>query len=128
MPQNKEGFDDIAHPGSEAESGDDGYRALSRVRDVLREHQFKTGIPKAPNPDALVKHAKKLNGQDGSASGADEINVQPSLLSISKSLSMLMVSLLRIVPASLKAMLVQGNVGPRWRVKCESEVSISAYL
>ena len=79
MPRNGEGFDDIAHPGSEAESGDDGYRALSRVRDVLREHQFKTGIPKAPNPHALMKHAKKLNGQDGSASGADEINVRKNL-------------------------------------------------
>ena len=128
MSRNEElGSDDIAHPDSEI-SVDDGHRVLSGVQDVLRQHQYKTGVPKAPNPDALVKHAKKLNGQDGSASGADEINVQPSLLSISKSLSMLMVSLLRIVPASLKAMLVQGNVGPRWRVKCESEVSISACL
>ena len=129
MPRNEEGSDDVPHPDSEAELGDDGHRALPRVQDVLREHQSKTGIPKAPDPDALVKHAKKLNhGWDGSVSGAHEINVQYSLHSISKSLSMLMVSLFRMVSASLKALLVQGNVSPRWEVKRESEVSISARL
>ena len=129
MFRNEEGSDDIAHPDSEAELGDDGHRTLPGVRDVLREHQSKTGFPKAPDPDALVKHAKKLNGWDGVVSGADkEINVQSSLLSISKSSYMLMVSLLRMVSARLKAMLVQDIVGPRWMVKRESEVSISACL
>ena len=83
MFRNGEGSDDIALPDSEAELGDDGHHTLPRVRDVLREHQSKTGFPKAPDPDALVKHAKKLNGQDGPVSSADEeINVQSSLLSI----------------------------------------------
>ena len=113
MPRNEEGSDDIAHPDSEAELVDDGHRVLPGVRDVLREHQSKTGVPKAPNPDALVKHAKKLNGWVGPVSSADEeVNVQSSLLSISKSSSMLMVSLFRTVSASLKAMLVQDIVGP----------------
>ena len=126
MPRNEEGSDDIGHPDSEAEIGDDGHRFLPGVRDVLREHQSKAGVPKAPNPDALVKHAKKLNGRDGSVSGAHEINVQYSPHSSSKSLSMLMVSPLRMVSASPRALLVQGNVVPRWMVKRESEVSISA--
>ena len=82
MSRNEEGSDDIAHPDSEI-LVDDGHHVLSGVQDVLRQHQYKTGIPKAPNPDALVKHAKKLNGQDGPVSSADEeINVQSSLLSI----------------------------------------------
>ena len=113
MPRNEEGSDDIDHPDSGAEIGDDGHRFLPGVRDVLREHQSKAGVPKAPNPDALVKHAKKLNGRDGVVSGVDEeINVQSSLLSVSKSSYMLMVSLPRMVSASLKAMLVQDIVGP----------------
>ena len=93
MFRNEEGSNDIARPDSEAESEDDGHRTLPRVQDVLREHQSKTGSLKAPNPDVLVKHAKKLNGQDGLVSGADaEINVQSSLLSISKSSYVLTVS------------------------------------
>ena len=81
MFRNEEGSDDIANPNSEAESGDDRHRTLSRVRDVLREHQSKTGVPKAPNPDALVKHAKKLNGRGAPVSGADEeinVSIHPS--------------------------------------------------
>ena len=129
MPRNEEGSDDIGHPDSEAEIGDDGHRFLPGVRDVLREHQSKAGVPKAPNPDALVKHAKKLNGWGGPVNVADEeVNVRSFPLSISKSSSMLIVSLLRMVSVSPRALLVQGNVGPRWMVKCESEVSISAYL
>ena len=69
MSQNEERSDDIACPDSEAGSGDDGHRTLSGVRDVLEEHQSKAGVPRAPNPDALMKHAKKLNGP---VSGADE--------------------------------------------------------
>ena len=129
MPRNEEGSDDIDHPDSGAEIGDDGHRFLPGVRDVLREHQSKAGVPKAPNPDTLVKHAKKLNGWGGLVSGADEeVNVRSFPLSISKLSSMLIVSLLRMVSVSPRALLVQGNVGLRWMVKCESEVSISACL
>ena len=72
-------------------------------------------------------HAKKLNGRGGLVSGVDEeVNVRPFLLSISNLSSMLMVSLLRMVSASPRALLVQGNVVPRGMVKRESEVSISA--
>ena len=81
MSHNEEGSDDIAHPDSEAELVDDGHRVLPGVRDVLREHQSKTGVPKAPNPDALVKHAKKLNGRGAPVSGADEeinVSIHPS--------------------------------------------------
>ena len=85
MPRNGEGFDDIAHHDSEAESGDDGHHALSRVRDVLKEHQSKTGVPRAPNPEALVKHAKKLNGWNDLMNNVDEeTNVQPFLLLVSE--------------------------------------------
>ena len=81
MPRNEEGSDDIGHPDSEAEIGDDGHRFLPGVRDVLRVQQSKAGVPKAPNPDALVKHAKKLNGWGGPVNGADEeVNVRSFLL------------------------------------------------
>ena len=129
MLQNEEDSNDIAYSDSEAELGNDGHHALPGVRDVLREHQSKAGVPKAPNPDALVKHAKKLNGWGGPVNVADEeVNVRSFPLSISKSSSMLIVSLLRMVSVSPRGLLVQGNVGPRWMVKCESKVSISACL
>ena len=69
MSQYEERSDDIARPDSEADSKDDGHHALPGVRDVLKEHQSKAGVPKAPSPDALMKHAKKLNGP---VSGVDE--------------------------------------------------------
>ena len=69
MSQNEEFSDDIAHPDSEADLEDDGHRTLSRVRDVLEVHQSKAGVPRAPNPDALMKHAKKLNGPVSHADG-----------------------------------------------------------
>ena len=106
MPRNEGGSDDIAHPSSEAESGDDGHCTLPRVWDVLKEHQSKTGVPRAPDPDALVKHAKKLNGWNGPVGGADEdINVQPFLLSSSKSLLLLIVFLFRMISANTRALL-----------------------
>ena len=129
MLRNEEGSGIIGRPDSEAEIGDDGHRFLPGVRDVLREHQSKAGVPKAPNPDALVKHAKKLNGWGGPVNGADEeVNVRSFCFQMGKSSSMLMMSLLRMVSASPRALLVQGNVGLRWMVKRESEVSISACL
>ena len=129
MLRNEEGSGIIGRPDSEAEIGDDGHRFLPGVRDVLREHQSKAGVPKAPNPDALVKHAKKLNGWGGPVNGADEeVNVRSFCFQMGKSSSMLMMSLLRMVSASPRALLVQGNVGLRWMVKRKSEVSISACL
>ena len=78
MSRNGEGLDDIAYPDSEVESGDDGHHTLPGVRDVLKEHQSKTGIPRAPNPEALMKHAKKLNGWYEPINNVDEVrNVQP---------------------------------------------------
>ena len=78
MSRDGEGSDDIAHCDSEAELRDDGHHTLSRVRDVLKEHQSKTGIPRAPNPEALMKHAKKLNGWNEPINNVDEVrNVQP---------------------------------------------------
>ena len=73
VPRNGEEFDDIAHPGDEAELGDDGHRVLPGVQDVLREHQFKTGVPRAPHPEALMKHAKKLDGWNEPVNSVDEV-------------------------------------------------------
>ena len=93
MSRNGEGLDDIAHPDSEAESGDDGHHTLPGVRDVLKEHQFKAGAPRAPHPEALMKHAKKLNGWNERMNSVDEVrNVQPFLLSVIEVLLTIIVS------------------------------------
>ena len=73
MSRNGEGVDSIAHRDSEAESGDDGYHALPSVRDVLKEHQLKAGVPRAPHPEALMKHAKKLIGWNEPINSVDEV-------------------------------------------------------
>ena len=113
MPWNEGGSDNITCPSSEAESGDDDHCTLPGVWDVLKEHQSKTGFPRAPNPDALVKHAKKLNSWKGLRNGADEdINVQPFPLSSSKSLTLLIVFLLRMISVKTRVLLAQGNAGP----------------
>ena len=125
-PRDEEGFDDIAHCDGEAESGDDGHHALPNIRDVLQEHQSKTGVPRPPHPEALMRHAKVLGGWNGLMDNVDEVrNVQPFLFSVSELLSTIVVSLLRMMSASLRALLAQGNASPRWRIQCESEVSIS---
>ena len=51
---------------SEANLDDKGHRALSGVHDVLDEHQSRSGSSRAPDPNFLVKYARKLKTRSGS--------------------------------------------------------------
>ena len=101
----EEALDGIVHLESEAGLEDDRRRALSGVRDVLDEFQSKSGGPRAPNPDMLVKYAKKLKTRSG-LSDVDEVSVSLALFSVVKSpiYHIVIVLLPRIIPAHLRAL------------------------
>ena len=70
----EEDLDGMISSESEANMDDEG-RALSGVRDVLDEHQSKSGGSRAPDPDFLAEYARKLKVRSGLTHVDEEVRV-----------------------------------------------------